>query len=329
MWLALVIIAIALLAALVWLACLDGRFRVERSFEIAAPAQFTFEAVADLKSWPEWSPWLLHEADAEIAFSDDCRQSGGYYTWNGKRLGTGKLTHVELLPHSRIEQQIEFLRPYRACNRITWAFENHGEKTLARWQMSGHMPFLLRFLASKMEPAIGRDFELGLALLNGYVNADADHPSIEFGESEDLEDFSYWAIPFNGKLRQLEAARPSAIDTLIRTADGMTGLALTLYHRFDPYEGEYRAEIAIPVAESTPASNYTQREFLGGRYFRLTLRGDHRFLPLGWHALYAHCRLYRLKIDRARPALEIYQQLPQQGVDSMRVTTALYAPLKG
>lgn len=329
MWLGLLIVAAVLLAAIVWLACLDGRFRVERNLEIAAPAQFAFEAVADLKSWPEWSPWLLHEADAELAFSDDCRQPGGYYTWEGKRLGAGKLTNLELLPHTRIEQEIEFLRPYRARNRITWGFENRGEKTLASWQMSGRMPFLLRFMASKMEPAIGRDFELGLALLNGYVNADADHLSIEFGEAEVLEDFSYWAIPCNGNLRQLEAARPSAIDMLNRAADGKTGLALTLYHRFDPYKGDYRAEIAIPVAASTPASNYTQREFLGGRYSRLTLHGDHRFLPLGWHALYAHCRLYRLKIDRARPALEIYQQLPRQGADSIRVTTALYAPLKG
>ena len=327
MWLALAVAAV-LLAALVWLACLDGRFRVERDLEIAAPARFTFEAVADLKSWPEWSPWLLHETDAEIAFSDDCRQPGGYYAWAGKRLGAGKLIHRELRPYTRIEQRIEFLRPWRTSNRVTWEFEDRGEKTLASWEMSGRMPFLLRFMAAKMEPAIGRDFELGLALLNGYVNADADHPAIEFGDSEDLEDFSYWAIPCNGKLRQLEAARLPAIDTLNRAAEGKTGLALTLYHRFDPYEGEYRAEIAIPVAASTPASNYTQREFLGGRYFRLTLRGDHRFLPLGWHALYAHCRLYRLKIDRARPALEIYQQLPQQGADSSRVTTALYAPLR-
>jgi predicted transcriptional regulator YdeE len=327
-WLALAILAALLLAACAWLACLDSRFRVERDLEIAAPAQFTFEAVADLKSWPEWSPWLLHETDAGLAFSDDCRRAGGYYTWDGKRLGAGKLTHLELLPYSRIEQQIEFLRPYKACNQVVWSFEDRGDKTLASWEMSGRMPFLLRFMTAKLVPAIGRDFELGLALLSGYVNADADHPALEFGDDEDLEDFSYWAIPCNGKLRQLEAARPSAIDTLNRAADGKTGLALTLYHRFDPDGGDFRAEIAIPVGSSTPASNYTQREFLGGRYCKLTLRGDHRFLPLGWHALYSHCRLYRRKIDRARPALEIYQHPPQQAPDSNRIETALYAPLK-
>ena len=329
MWIALIILAVAVLAVLAYLALVDGRFRVERKLEIDAPAQFAFEAVADLKSWPEWSPWLLHESEAEIAYSDDCRQRGGYYTWNGKRLGAGKLTHLELQPYSRIAQQIEFLRPFRATNRVDWGFEDLGDKTLVSWGMSGHMPFLMRFMTAKMEPMIGRDFELGLARLNGYVNADAEHPAIEFGGDEVLEDFSYWAIPCSGNLRQLEAARPTALEALLRAADGKTGLGLTLYHRFDPLEGEYRAEIAIPVGATTPASNYTRREFHGGRYLTMTLRGDHRFLPLGWYALYSHCRMYRRKIDRSRPALEIYHQPPQPGADSNRITTALYAPLNG
>ncbi|MGD2172558.1 MAG: SRPBCC family protein [Gammaproteobacteria bacterium] len=328
MWVALIILAAALLAGLAYLAFLDGRFRVERKLEIDAPAQFAFEAVADFKSWPEWSPWLLHEPEADIVYSDDCRQRGGYYTWDGKRLGAGKLTHLELQPYSRIEQQIEFLRPLRATHRVGWGFEDLGDKTLVSWEMSGRMPFLLRFMAAKMDDRIGHDFELGLARLNGYVNADAEHPAIEFDGEEDLEDFSYWAIPCNGNLRQLEAARPTALEALVRAADGKTGLGLTLYHRFDPNQGEYRAEIAIPVGAATPGSNYTQREFHGGRYIRMTLRGGHRFLPLGWYALYSHCRMYRRKIDRARPALEIYQQPPQQGADNDRITTALYAPLK-
>ena len=42
--------------------------------------------------------------------------------------------------------------------------------------MSGKMPFLFRFMAKRMEPMIGRDFELGLALLGGYLNAAIPHP---------------------------------------------------------------------------------------------------------------------------------------------------------
>jgi len=175
---------------------------------------------------------------------------------------------------------------------------------------------------------IGRDYELGLALLNGFVNADTEHPRLAFDGRETLEDFSYWSIPCHGNLRQLESTRESSLEALQRAADGKTGLGLTLYHRFDPLAAQYRAEVAIPVATQTPDSNYTQREFQGGAYFRTTLHGSHEFLPLAWYALYSHCRMQGLKTDRSRPALEIYHSTPAQTADSNRLTTVLYAPLK-
>jgi len=328
MWIALALAAIVVLAGLAYLLSQDGRFRVERSLEIAAPARNVFDTVAAFRSWPEWSPWLLHEPDAELDFSDDSNQAGGSYGWNGKYIGAGKITHLELRPNSAIEQQIDFLRPFKARHRVAWSFEDRGGTTLTSWEMSGRMPFLLRFMAARIEPMIGRDYELGLAMLNGFLDDETEHPRLQFDGREELDDFSYWSIPCNGNLRQLEAARDSSLEALIRAAEGKTGLGLTLYRRFDPKAGQFQAEFAIPVTSETPGSNYTRREFRGGAYFKMTLRGAHRFLPLGWYALYSHCRLLRLHVDRSRPALEIYHSVPADTADSNRITTVLYAPLK-
>ena len=328
MWIALSVLAALLLAAIVYLLTVDGRFRVERSLEIAAPAKTVFDTVADFRSWPEWSPWLLHEPDAELVYSDNCNREGGYYSWNGEHIGAGRMTHVELRPNAAIQQQIDFLRPFKASHRVAWAFENRGEKTLVNWEMSGRMPFLFRFMAARIEPVIGRDYELGLALLNGFIDAGAEHPQLSFDDREQLEDFSYWSIPCNGNLRQLEAARDNSLEALMQAAGDNTALSLTIYRNLDPLAAHYQAEVAIPVASSTPDSNYTRREFRGGAYYRMTLRGGHQFLPLGWYALYSHCRMRRLKLDRARPALEIYHVRPAETADSNRVTTVLYAPLK-
>jgi ribosome-associated toxin RatA of RatAB toxin-antitoxin module len=329
MWIALAVLAALVIAALVLLLRSDGRFQVRRSQEMKVPAEKIFSVVADFRSWPLWSPWLMHEPDSEVVYSDNCRQQGGHYSWNGQRIGAGKMTHVSLTPDSRIEQRLEITRPFRSTSRVDWEFESRDDSTLVSWEMSGRMPFLLRFMAARMEPMIGRDYELGLALLNGYLDEKAPHPKLDFIGTEKLEDFSYWAMPCNGNLRQLEAARQPAIESLIAAADGKTGLPLTLYHRFDPLDTLYRAEIAIPIDLSTPESNYTRREFSGGLYFKMILRGDHRFVPLGWYALHNHCRMHRHKPDRARPALEIYQVEPGQADDSNRVETALYLPIKG
>lgn len=328
MWVFLLIVVAIPLALVIYLATLDGSFRISRSLEIEAPVEAVFAAIVDFKSWPEWSPWLIHEPDATIVYSDDYQQEAGYYTWDGKVVGAGKLTHVSIKPDSSIDQRIEFTRPFKSVNQVRWKFETRGVRTLVSWEMAGSMPFLFRFMAKRMEPMIGRDYELGLALLNGYMNVEAAHPTISFNGTEQLEDFSYWSTLCNGNLRHLEATRQQAIETLTAAAAGKTGLALTLYHRFDPLASSYQAEIAIPISEGTPQSNYTRREFKGGSYFHMTLHGDHRFIPMGWYALSCHCRMHRIKPDRSRPALEIYQTAAADVSDSNQIVTALYLPTK-
>jgi hypothetical protein len=327
MWI-LAALAVAVLAPLIYLACLKGGFNLRRSLEVEAPIEQVFAAVLDLKSWPQWSPWLLHEADAELIYSDDYLAEGGYYSWTGKVVGAGKLTHLEIRPKRSIHQQIEFLKPFKSVNRVDWEFEKLGDRTLVSWEMSGKLPFLFRFMAKTMEPMIARDYDLGLALLGGYLNRAMAHPVLAILDPEELAGFAYWAIPCHGNLRQLEAARRSSIETLRGNAAARIGLSLMLYHRFDPYATQFQAEIAVPVADNPPASNYRQHRFEGGQYIKMTLQGDLRFLPLGWHALTSHCRLHKLKIEPKRPALEIYGDDPDAAIDGNQTTTTLYLPIK-
>jgi uncharacterized protein YndB with AHSA1/START domain len=328
MWLIAAFIVAILLAGLIYLARQDGDFHVKRSLEIAAPRESVFATIVDFKSWPQWSPWLIHEPDADITYSENYPAEDGSYSWDGAVIGAGKLTHLKITPTSSIRQEIELLHPFKSISQVSWEFTNRDGNSLVSWEISGRMPFLFRFRARQLESMLGRDFELGLELLNGYLNANAPHPGFAFAGNEDLQNFSYWAIPCNGKLRQLETARKSGIATLRAAAAGSNALALTLYHQFDPLAAHFQAEIALPIGDHPPLSNYTRREFRGGRYYKMTLHGDHRFVPLGWYALSNHCRLHKIKLDQARPALEIYHQDPDELADSNRISSALYIPIK-
>ena len=328
MWIALSIVAVLVITVVGYLAFLPGRFEVRRNLELSVPVETAFAAVVDLKSWPFWSPWLLHEPDARLDFSEDYRSEEGFYEWDGKLIGAGRLTHASIVPNHRIEQELEIIRPYKSVNRVDWTFENRDNGCLVSWEMEGRMPFLFRFMVKSTVPMIERDYDLGLAMLHGYVNGDAPHPTLHFVGEETLDDFNYWAIPFNGKLRQLESIRQQQIDALESASDGHSGVPLTLLYQFEANTIDFNAEIAIPVANSAPLSNYTPREFHGGRYFKLSIHGDHRFLPLGWHALFSHFRMRRIKHDKTRPALEIYQDDPSRAENSNEVMTALYLPIR-
>ena len=81
---ALIVIVILIAIPLIYLATLDGNYKVRRSLEIAAGQQTLFDKIRDFKSWSDWSPWLMHEPDTILAFSDTPDQEGGWYSWDGK-----------------------------------------------------------------------------------------------------------------------------------------------------------------------------------------------------------------------------------------------------
>ena len=328
MLIALGIIGGLIALALIYLASLDGNYRIRRGLLIDAPVKQVFAAIRDLKTWPEWSPWLLHEPDAIIIYSKNCNQEGGFYSWDGKLIGAGKLTHLKINPGSSIDQQIEFIRPFKSLNQVNWYFENNNGSTAIEWEMIGSMPFLFRFMKKRIEPMIIKDYDLGLALLNGYLLPATPHPSISFGGTESLDNFHYWSIPFSGNLRDMQTIRKPGLIALEAAAGENAGLGLTIYHRIDWRLSHYRGEIAIPVTESSAQSNYTNRQFNGGNYFKVEVLGDHDFLPLAWYAAFSHCRMHKIKLDKSRPSLEIYHDNPAAIDDSKTIKTILYVAVK-
>lgn len=313
---------------MIYLASLDGNYRIRRSLLINAPVNRVFAAVRNLRTWPEWSPWLLHEPDADIIYSDDCSQQGGFYSWDGNLIGAGKLTQLKINPEASIEQQIEFIRPFKSTNQVNWYFEKNNGSTLVEWEMIGSVPFFYRYMKKQIEPMIVKDYDLALAMLNGYLLPSSPHPSISFGGTESLDEFQYWAIPFSGNLRDMQSIRKPGLIALEAAAADNAGLGLTIYRHIDLRQSHYSGEIAIPVTTSSAQANYTPRHFNGGNYFKVEVLGDHEFLPLAWHATFSHCRMHKIKLDKSRPSLEIYENNPDVIEDSNTLKTILYVAVK-
>ena len=328
MLIALAIIFGIILIGLIYLASLDGKFHARRKLEIPVPIEEAFSTVIDFKTWPEWNPWLIHEPGAKIVTSDNCTQEGGNYSWDGEVVGAGKLSHVAITPNKSIQQQIEFIRPFKSVNQVNWYFESKVESTLVEWEMEGSMPFLFHFMAKSIAPMIAKDYDLGLALLQGYLRPESPHPRLSFRGKETLDDFHYWAIPFKGNLRDLESNRKTSLATLESAAGADAGLGVTLYRDIDWQQAQFNAEIAVPVPGTLPECGYSTREFSGGCYFQTELLGDHKFLPLAWYVAFSHCRMHKIKLDKSRPSLEIYHRKPESVENSNQIRSILYLPIK-
>lgn len=78
---------------------------------------------------------------------------------------------LESVPDSKLLIQLEFLRPFKASNRTTFALSPEGDGTLVKWSMDGRNAFLSKVMGLfvNMDKLIGADFERGLSNLNEVI----------------------------------------------------------------------------------------------------------------------------------------------------------------
>ena len=325
-------LALIILGALVYLASLNGKYEVRRSLLMNVDRQTAFDKVRDFRSWAEWSPWLMHEPDTRLAFSDTPEQEGGWYTWDGKRVGAGKLTHVNLDPPNRIEERIEFLRPFRSTNSVWWEFSETEGQTEIAWNMKGKMPFFFRFMAPMMSIMIAKDYDLGLAMLRGVLDPQAERPAIGFEGETGLESQSALTIPFKGNMDDMIAAMTDGFPRLAAHVEqsgfSLAGRPFTAYHRVNPKKKYFECDIAVPVTHDTPDGDFVRKSLGGGKYFRVNVEGSYSFLELAWYSAMSHIRMLKLKMDVSRPSLEIYENDPEEVAHSNDIRTSLYIPVK-
>lgn len=329
----LIILAVIVALPLLYLATLDGNYTVRRSLQIGASRKTVFDKIRDFRSWADWSPWLMHEPDAALAYSDDPDQEGGWYTWDGRTIGAGKLIHEAFTGEEKIEQRIEFRRPFKSVCRVWWEFEQKDDSTtLVSWCMAGNMPFLFRFMAKKMPDYIGKDYDTGLYLLRGELESGAEVPQLSFQGATELPDQTALTIHFDGHLDDMKKAMMEGFPRLGRYADehGITATSFPfcIYHKVDPGKMHFNCDMALPVPAGTRSSELDVKTYTGGRYYKTTLKGSYEFLELAWYQAYSHLQMQKIKPESRRAAREVYEVDPATVSHTNDLITSIYIPVR-
>jgi hypothetical protein len=140
-------------------------FHIERSITIAAPAPVPHALVNDFHAWSGWSPWEKLDPALKRSYEGPGAGVGAKYAWTGNDdVGEGRMT-IEHSSPTRIGIRLEFIKPFAATNRATFAFDPVAEGTKVTWAMDGDKNFASKAFGLVMDTdhMIGADFERGLA----------------------------------------------------------------------------------------------------------------------------------------------------------------------
>ena len=106
---------------------------------------------------------------------------GASYTWSGNgHVGEGKMTIVESRPGEVVSMKLEFLRPFKCTNAVTFTLAPAEGGTRVSWIMDGRNRLFSKAmsLVMSMDRMCGPDFEQGLANLDRVAREEVQKRSV-------------------------------------------------------------------------------------------------------------------------------------------------------
>ncbi|WP_067567043.1 SRPBCC family protein [Nocardia acidivorans] len=148
-------------------------FDIVRETVIKADPARIRALVNDFHQWQQWSPWEGLDPTMERTFSGGERGIGARYAWNGNRkAGRGDM-EITSETSQAVGIRLNFEKPIRNTNQVTFEFIARPEGTAVSWRMTGQRGGLMALMARvlPMDRMIGKDFEKGLAQLKATAEA--------------------------------------------------------------------------------------------------------------------------------------------------------------
>jgi ribosome-associated toxin RatA of RatAB toxin-antitoxin module len=172
----LLVLAIAAIALVGFIATRPSASHVERSLVVPATPAVVYGYIHDLKHFSSFSPWLKVEPTAKVTVDGGNAGVGvgARYAWVGREVGAGEMTIASVKENERIELDLHFMTPFESQAKVIWSLVPEGsDQTKVTWAMDSTNTFMGKAfgLVVDMDEMLGRDFSAGLEALAPLVGA--------------------------------------------------------------------------------------------------------------------------------------------------------------
>ncbi|WP_039802089.1 SRPBCC family protein [Nocardia araoensis] len=151
-----------------------AEFEVVRSAVITAGPARVHGLINDFHKWVEWSPWEDLDPQLQRSYSGAESGVGARYAWSGNRKAGAGSMEIIGSAEREIAVRLEFLKPMKATNMVTFILDPVETGTEVTWRMTGRQTGLMAVIGKliPMDKFVGRDFEKGLARMQEAVMAE-------------------------------------------------------------------------------------------------------------------------------------------------------------
>ncbi|MGW4088236.1 SRPBCC family protein [Nocardia sp. NPDC004750] len=151
-----------------------AEFEVVRSAVITADPARVHGLINDFHKWVEWSPWEDLDPQLQRSYSGAESGVGARYAWSGNRKAGAGSMEIVGSAEREIGVRLEFMKPMKATNMVTFILDPVETGTEVTWRMTGRQTGLMAVIGKliPMDKFVGRDFEKGLARMQEAAMAE-------------------------------------------------------------------------------------------------------------------------------------------------------------
>ena len=326
----LVVLLIILGGLSIWNLTLDPAFETKRTIKIEAPQEVVFNIVGDFKTWPEWSHWFK---DTTMVATFDGPTSGmdAGYSWTSKQSGSGFQNFTGVYPSDSLTTYINFGMMGDSDGK--WTFSEENGATSVSWQFNGEMPFLLRFMAAGIEPAVGPQFEEGLSNLKAMAEKMAEDmtPTIQIEESS-VEALSYYSISdmnmsWDAMSSEFFGERFGALTGYLgKDMQNVTAPPFTIFHKWDEENKTTDVEVGMAANSNLEGSEKISKGMTyEGMVLKASYYGPYEGTGAAHEAIYAYSQ--ENGYEMVGSPWESYVTDPSTEPDVNKWLTEIYYPV--
>lgn len=163
----LILIAVTF-ALLVFPSVLPRIAKLERRVTIKSSPANVYAVLADFHQFRSWDPWSPMEPESTSKVEG--QGLGSIYSWEGEKVGRGKMVIKDLKDNERVDVQLTFEEPFPSQADTGWILTalDNGETEVV-WHFKQELSYFQRYFGLIMDGMLGGDFESGLARLKGKL----------------------------------------------------------------------------------------------------------------------------------------------------------------
>ena len=168
----LLVLVVAMVVFLVYIALKSADFRITRSRSIQGSPEAIFALINDLHGFNRWNPFAQNDPLLKLDYGGPQAGIGANYAWRSTgKSGQGRMQIIESSAPSLVKMRLEFVKPFAATNTAEFALVPTATATTVTWSMTGRNSYMHRLMGTilNFDKMVGGEFVKGLANLEALV----------------------------------------------------------------------------------------------------------------------------------------------------------------